>query len=560
MTTQRAALTTADPAARSPVAPSSGSLFRPLRRAQGFLGRHLSIRWKLTIWYAVIYVVSLAAVAFALPAVFQAENNHKIDQSLQTTALQMLRSHEVKDLLGGPFGKYRIPTKCQHSDPVLEQYCAQIQSLLTVKALKTDNPGQYEQAQLYGYACPGGGRYCSTSPLLTPRLSSGIGISVGLTSVTLQEALTRAVIAPVYTNVAKGGVDYRVYLIKIHPPAAVLQAGGGGILEVLQKQTTYAQVQSTLFKIILIAIPFMMVFALVVGWFVARAALRPVGRISRTIQSIGGSRDLSRRLDFVGPTDEVGRLAATFDDMMDRLEQSFETQKRFIADASHELRTPLTAIKGNAELISIAPPEEQDLCVSAIRREAERMTRLVNDLLLLAEADVAEQPIHPRLVDLDGVVEDVFRAGQLLGGDKVELVLEQVDRIQTEADPDRIKQLLLNLIDNAVKFTPAGGVVSLRLLRDGEWAEISVSDTGVGIAPDEQAAIFHRFYRVDKSRSTRGHGLGLAICAWIAQAHGGSIGVGSESGKGSTFTVRLPITQRVQDASTQTERRAITRT
>jgi signal transduction histidine kinase len=258
--------------------------------------------------------------------------------------------------------------------------------------------------------------------------------------------------------------------------------------------------------------------------------------------------------------DEVGRLAETFDSMMDRLEQSFETQKRFIADASHELRTPLTAIKGNAELISIAPPDERDLCVSAIRREAERMSRLVNDLLLLAEADIAEQPIHPRPLDLQPLVEDVYRAAQLLGGDRVTVLLEEAQQpTPAVADPDRIKQLLLNLVDNAVKFTPEGGVVSLRLSQNGGWTEIAVSDTGVGISSEEQDAIFRRFYRVDKSRSTRGSGLGLAICSWIAEAHGGSIEVSSNPGKGSTFTLRLPATPSSQDPTTHPSTKRITR-
>jgi signal transduction histidine kinase len=257
--------------------------------------------------------------------------------------------------------------------------------------------------------------------------------------------------------------------------------------------------------------------------------------------------------------DEVGRLAETFDSMMDRLEQSFETQKRFIADASHELRTPLTAIKGNAELISIAPPDERDLCVSAIRREAERMSRLVNDLLLLAEADIAEQPIHPRPLDLRPLVEDVYRAAQLLGGEKVTVLLEEAQPTPAVADPDRIKQLLLNLVDNAVKFTPQGGAVSLRLSQNGGWTEIAVSDTGVGISSEEQDAIFRRFYRVDKSRSTRGSGLGLAICSWIAEAHGGSIDVSSIPGKGSTFTLRLPATPSNQGMTTQPPARKMTR-
>lgn len=551
MTTQRAALTSHDRAAGAAAPRDGASWTRPIRRAQGFLGRHLSIRWKLTVWYALIYLISLAVVAFALPFVFEIRNNQAIDRSLHDTAQSVLNSHQVKDLIGPPADRYPgIPRLCKDSALVLQQYCNQIQYGLTVNALRSPNPGQYEQAELFGYGPRG-----LKSPLVTPRFGRVVKLSAGLSPT----VLTQAILAPTYANVNEGGTQYRVYLVKINTPLAVARLGGGGILEVLQKQTTYSEVQRELFTIILVTIPFMTIFGLVVGWFVARAALRPIGRISRTVQSVGGSRDLSRRLDFVGPMDEVGRLAETFDSMMDRLEQSFETQKRFIADASHELRTPLTAIKGNAELISIAPADERDLCVSAIRREAERMSRLVNDLLLLAEADIAEQPIHPRPLDLQPLVEDVFRAAQLLGGDKVTVLLEEAQPTPAVADPDRIKQLLLNLVDNAVKFTPEGGTVSLRLSQNGGWTEIAVSDTGVGISSEEQDAIFRRFYRVDKSRSTRGSGLGLAICSWIAEAHGGSIEVSSNPGKGSTFALRFPATPSSQDPTTQPSTKRITR-
>ncbi|MBV9280793.1 MAG: HAMP domain-containing histidine kinase, partial [Chloroflexi bacterium] len=275
-------------------------------------------------------------------------------------------------------------------------------------------------------------------------------------------------------------------------------------------------------------------------WWIARAALRPINRISRTVSSIGESRDLSRRLNFVGPEDEVGRLAHTFDGMMDRLEKVFETQKRFVADASHELRTPLTAIRGNADLYSIAPPAEREVCVAAIRREAERMSRLVSDLLLLAAADIEEQPVHKQRIALADVLHDVHRSALILAGDKVSVELAVDEDVVIEADPDRVKQLALNLVDNAIKFTPAGGRITIALHTRPEEVLIGVSDTGVGIPSEEQAAIFDRFYRVEQARSTRGSGLGLSICAWIAAAHGGRIELDSEPGRGSTFTVHLP--------------------
>jgi signal transduction histidine kinase len=226
--------------------------------------------------------------------------------------------------------------------------------------------------------------------------------------------------------------------------------------------------------------------------------------------------------------------------MMDRLEHVFETQKRFVADASHELRTPLTAIRGNAELLSIAPPEEREVCITSIRREAERMSRLVADLLLLAAADIEERPVHLQRVDLREVLEDVYRSAVVLSDGKVAVECEVRQPVLIDADPDRIKQLVLNLVDNAIKFTPPGGTVIIGLAPEAGGAEIRVTDTGIGIPEEEQVSIFRAFYRVDGARRKRGSGLGLAISAWIVAAHNGRIEVKSEPGKGSTFVVHLP--------------------
>jgi signal transduction histidine kinase len=312
------------------------------------------------------------------------------------------------------------------------------------------------------------------------------------------------------------------------------------VLEVFQKETNYSEIQSAFNLILLLAIPLGLIIALLAGWWITRAALRPIDRMSRTVARIAESRDLSRRVHSVGPKDELGRLADTFDHMMDRLEQAFEQQKRFVADASHELRTPLTAIRGNADLMKYAPAEERDLCIASIRREAERMSRLVADLLLLAEADADQHTLHVQQVDLCDLMVDIHRSTELIAAGKVEVLLEPAEDVTVMGDSDRLKQLLLNLVDNAVKFTPPGGCVTLSLYAEPDSARIEVADTGVGIPPEERDAIFHRFYRVEESRSTRGSGLGLAICAWVVAAHGGSIDLESEPGRGTRFIIRLP--------------------
>jgi signal transduction histidine kinase len=169
------------------------------------------------------------------------------------------------------------------------------------------------------------------------------------------------------------------------------------------------------------------------------------------------------------------------------------------------------------------------------------MSRMVGDLLLLAEADLDEQPIHRRRVDLAPLLMDVYNSAQLIAGDKVTVRFEPIEPVTVEADPDRLKQVVLNLVDNAVKFTPRGGEVTVSLIAQPSGALIKVRDTGVGIPPEEQEAIFRRFYRVEESRSTRGSGLGLAISSWIVQAHGGRIDLRSSPGEGSTFSIWLPV-------------------
>jgi two-component system, OmpR family, sensor kinase len=282
--------------------------------------------------------------------------------------------------------------------------------------------------------------------------------------------------------------------------------------------------------------------AAVVGWLSANRALRPLDTITQTALQITRADDLSRRIPLTGvPQDEVGRLAQAFNDTLERLERLFNAQRRFLADVSHELRTPLTTIRGNVDLLRRmggADPTSLD----AIQSEAERMSRLVGDLLLLAQSDAGTLPLGRNPVELDTLLLEVFRESQVLAGG-VQLHIGEIDQAVVNGDRDRLKQLLLNLVSNAIKFTPDGGQVSLGLSRAaGNWARLVVTDTGVGIPASELPFIFERFYRVDKARSRAagGAGLGLAIAQRIAQVHGGRIEA-SSSGSGSTFCVWLPL-------------------
>jgi two-component system, OmpR family, sensor kinase len=280
------------------------------------------------------------------------------------------------------------------------------------------------------------------------------------------------------------------------------------------------------------------------GWFLARTAMQPVDRLTRTARAIGRSADPSRRLPRPRQRDEIGRLAETFNEMLGQLEQALSTQRRFLADASHELRTPLAAIRTNLAALLRNEDADSVLRLTTLRaamQDADRMGRLVVDLLTLARAD-AGQPIDRRPLALDTLLLEVYQQEKTLAGD-VQLQIGDLEQVEVTGDPDRLKQLLINLMDNALRWTPPGGTVTVGLTRRHAWAMLEVHDTGIGIDAEHLPRIFDRFYRVDyaRSRDPGGTGLGLAISRWIAEAHGGSLAVVSQVGVGSTFTILLPV-------------------
>ena len=287
--------------------------------------------------------------------------------------------------------------------------------------------------------------------------------------------------------------------------------------------------------------------ALAVAWlggsFLARRALAPVDRITRAAESLGAG-DLSLRLPMPEVDDEFGRQTAAFNAMLGRLERAFERQRRFTADASHELRTPLSVIRSLAEVALTSPRDEayDRQAYTSIADETERLGRLIDSLLLLARADQGN-PLDAVPVDLDEVAVDVVeRVAERASRQQVELVLSAPTRQRVSGDPSWLTQLTLNLVDNALRHTPAGGRITVAVAAEAAGVTLTVSDTGAGIAPEHVPRLFERFYRVDvaRSRATGGAGLGLAICEWIARSHGGHLSVESEVGRGTTFTCWLP--------------------
>jgi heavy metal sensor kinase len=276
----------------------------------------------------------------------------------------------------------------------------------------------------------------------------------------------------------------------------------------------------------------------------ATRALRPIADVTETARAIALSRGFGRRLEPIPRQDELGELIQTFNEMLASLDAAYQAQRRFVDDAAHELRAPVTSIVGNLDLLERArdlPATEREAVLADVRTEAERLGRLVNDLLVLARADAGQRVVRGR-VDLDRVVVEGVRAMRPLAGD-VDLDIVALEPTVVAGDPDRLKQVLVILVENALRYTPAGGQVCVSLQRQSGQAVMTVADTGLGIAPADLARVFDRFYRADAARSrvAGGSGLGLAIAKWLVEAHDGRIEVESEPGHGTNFQVWLPL-------------------
>ena len=281
------------------------------------------------------------------------------------------------------------------------------------------------------------------------------------------------------------------------------------------------------------------------GWLLARRALRPVDRMTEAARRISAEH-LDERVHTTGTGDELDRLAATLNDMLGRLDVTFRQIRQFSADASHELQTPLTILQGELEVALRAPrtPDEYRRVLTSALEESGRIARLVEGLLLLSRADAGVLRMDHQPVDLARLVAEVCEHSQVLAKARgVTLDLGPLTPMTIQGDHQHLRRLLLNLVDNGLKYTLAGGRVTLTLHQDGAWAVLRVADTGIGLAPEEKERIFQRFYRAPAavSRGEEGSGLGLCIARSIVEAHGGYVQVESAEGHGSIFTVCLPL-------------------
>jgi heavy metal sensor kinase len=301
---------------------------------------------------------------------------------------------------------------------------------------------------------------------------------------------------------------------------------------------------SKLLIVFLLAIPVCLVFAGGSGIFLAQQILKPVDTIAQTAREIEES-DLSRRVD-VKTKDELGRLALTLNQMIDRLEKAFIRQKEFTSDASHELRAPLAIIQAESTL---ALQKDRDAIsyrqsLETVSQEVDNMAKIIDQLLMLARSDAGKEQMYFEEIDLGELLRGLTSDVTVLCQDKgLSLELNAAKSVSIKGDRGKLRRLFLNVLDNAIRYTPGGGAISIQLSSEGQTALVAIKDTGIGIPREHLSHIFDRFYRVDKARSRAegGSGLGLAICKQILEAHGGVISVESQVGKGSVFSIRLPL-------------------
>ena len=339
-----------------------------------------------------------------------------------------------------------------------------------------------------------------------------------------------------------------VHLRGLTVPLVVGQSSRSvGTLQVATSMAVVDATQRALLIVLVTGTLIAMFVAGLAGWLITRQALAPLGDVTQVALQITRADDLSRRIPYSGPQgDEVGQLISAFNQTLSRLENLFLTQRRFLADVGHELRTPLTVIRGNVDLMRRM--KQMDIeSMDSIQSEVDRLTRMVGDLLLLAQAESGKLPLDRRLVELDTLVLEVLQQMRVLVKEKIKMRLGDIDQVLVCGDYDRLKQVLVNLIGNAIRYTPAGGEIVVGLGKEELRARLTVSDTGPGIPAEDLPHIFERFYRGEKSRTRqsdgKGYGLGLSIAYWIMRNHGGSIEVNSVQDEGTTFCVWLPLAQ-----------------
>lgn len=461
----------------------------------------MSLRLRLTLWYSFILTTVISFFGVAVWVILSISLIRQIDQRLQQTAAQVLNNSAL----------------------VIQQ---------GISFIEIPEPDTFRAAGLYVQVLNNKGILQGAS-----RNLHGVDQPLDPLALTTEPGETTT------HDVEAHGARLRVFTVPV-----AIQGQLIGYLQVGASLQQLDEARNLLLFVLIVGGAASVIVSFVIGSLTARRALRPLENVTQAALQITRADDLSRRIESKGlATDEVGRLIAAFNDTLERLERLFNTQRRLLQDISHELRTPLTVVRGNVDVLR-RMGEADPVALDAMQTEAERMSRLVGDLMTLAQAESGTLPMVFEPVDLDTLLLEAYREAEVLAGNRVKVRLAEEDQATVSGDPDRLKQILLNLVGNALKYTPEGGTVQLGLRRGDGWAQLWVADSGPGIPEQDLPHIFDRFYRVEKSRkredsNTVGAGLGLAIARWIVESHGGRIDVTSKRGEGSTFNVWLPLSE-----------------
>jgi two-component system OmpR family sensor kinase len=455
----------------------------------------LSIRLRLTLLYCLILALTLVAFDFALYFEVSNDTMDLVDDTLRTEEMRIIGSTWFK------LKQIDYSTKQLAAAEIFVQTMDLDGNILD----RTDNLGDY---------------------------------AVPITPATLEKVSNGQIQIETVSVVDNGRL--RVYSKRVKD-----FYGSMGIIQVGRSLTDYDQTLDTLRRLLMVGSFLGVIVAFGAGWFLAGITLQPIARIASTAQKIGRDRDFNRRVDNSGPNDELGRLAITINDMLGKLQEAYQhvdhtlqAQRRFVADASHELRTPLTTLRGNLELLRRDPPiskADHRAAVSDMVEETERLIRLSNDLLMLARTDAGYR-LQSFPVPLSPLIDEVCRQVQSLNPQRLP-TCEPIEDISVMGNRDALKQILLILLDNALKYSQ--GAIRISVTRQGQQVAISVTDSGPGIDPQHLEHIFDRFYRGDDARSGGGVGLGLAIARALAEAQNGQLRVDSQVGQGSSFSVVL---------------------
>lgn len=336
----------------------------------------------------------------------------------------------------------------------------------------------------------------------------------------------------------KKGVRFRVFLT----PA--MQDEKVEYVVEIASPLSYIQTALNILRFTLFVLfPLTVLITGVMGAFLAKLALHPVDSMIKTIHNIT-AENMKLRLTIPGTKDEIQKLAETFNNMLQRLDIAFSTQKQLFEDLSHELKTPLTILKGEFEVVlkRLRSAQEYESIIKSSLEEINKITRLVENLLIIASFESQKIVPERKELDLSLLIRGVMNNFKILSNHKkIKMAIEEDESVAVLGDEKQLKQLFLNLLDNAIKYTPDGGRVDIRIRKKSPFAQVDIKDTGCGIREEEIAHIFDRYYRAEKTEGFHGFGLGLNIVKSIVDSHGGSVSVASNIGKGTTFTIYLPL-------------------